>query len=144
MKVLDLLLISLAGYCLVVMSHELMVFTFKHANDWIPSVFSDAVEWQPGEVFHWALAGIVMGFLLVRFASEPIIASVLVALALITKELFPLVNENGITATLSHTISSYEMALTYYTILGLFPVITWLISLVKTPSREREVFRNDR
>jgi hypothetical protein len=144
MKVLDLLLISLAGYCLLMMSHEMVVTIFKNANDWIPGLFSDSVQWHPGEVFHWGLASVIVGFLLVRFANDPFPTSLVVALVLVAQKLYPLIMANGITKTLGHTVSSSEMMLKYYLIMGLLPVITWIISLFSTPSREREVFRSER
>lgn len=144
MKLLDLIIICVASYCLLMASHETVVFLFKDSNSWIPEVFSDVVTWHTGSTFHWGVASVVTGFLLARFATNPVPTAFLVAISVVTISILPAIMANGFMPTMKEVFSTGKTALKYLQILGLLPVMTWLISLMKAPEREQEVFRNDR
>lgn len=143
MKLLDLILIGLAALALMLSGYDVSAYLFKHANDWIPGVFSDAVQWHPGATFHWSLSAIVAGLLLVRFAAYPVGVALVVGLIIALSNLYPLMQANGLWSTLKFSARDITSLLKNYQLVGLFPMITQLIYWLKKPSREHEVYDHD-
>jgi len=143
MKILDLILICLISVLLLNTGYDLTERLFADANSWIPSVFSDAVSWHPGKTFFWGVTSIVCGLFLCRFADRPLLMAFVAAVLTVGFNLYPSVDKFGINVTLNQLFSSYDVALEFLQLIGLLPVITWLLQWLIEPSREHEVIAED-
>ena len=143
MKILDLLLISFVSVLLMNTGYDLTEALFANANSWIPSVFSDAVQWHPGKTFHWSFASIVCGLFLCRFADQVLLMAFVAGVLTVTFNLYPSVQQFGLNSTLNQLFSSYQVALEFLQPIGLLPVITWLLHWLIQPNREHEVIAED-
>ena len=143
MKILDLLLISLVSVLLMNTGYDLTEALFADANSWIPSVFSDAVQWHPGKTFHWSIACIVCGLFLCRFADQALLMAFVAGVLTVTFNLYPSAQQFGLNSTLNQLFSSYQVALEFLQPIGLLPVITWLLHWLIQPNREHEVIAEE-
>lgn len=143
MKILDLILISLVSVLLLNTGYDFTEKLFANANNWIPGVFSDAVQWHPGKTFFWGLTSIVCGLFLCRFADRPLLMAFIVAIITVAYNLYPSVEKFGLNVTMNQLFSSYQTALDFLQLIGLLPVITWLLHWLIEPNREREVIAED-
>ena len=143
MKILDLFLISLVSVILLNTGYDFTEKLFSNANDWIPSVFSDAVQWHPGKTFYWGVTSVVCGLFLCRFNDRPLFMAFLVAALTVAFNLYPSLEKFGFSLTLNQLFSSYSIALDFLQLIGILPVITWLLHWLIKPDRERPIIAED-
>ncbi len=143
MKFLDLILLCLVSVLLLNTSYAYMELLFSNSNDWIPSVFGDEVQWHPGKTFFWGGASILCGLFLCRFAPRPILMAFIAATILVAINLYPSVSQYGFGTSMRQLFSSYSVAIDFLQLMGLLPVITWLLHWLVAPNREHEVVSED-
>ena len=143
MKFLDSLLLCLVSVLLLNATFGYAEMLFANANDWIPSAFGDEVQWHPGKTFLWGIASVVCGLFLCRFAPRPILMALIVAMLVIAVRLYPSITELGFATTMRQVFYSYETAVGILQLMGLLPVITWILHWIITPNREHEVIEDE-
>lgn len=143
MKLVDVVLITLAGLSLFLMSEELFRVIFSQSNNWIPDVFSDAVSWTPGAVFYTTLSSVVAGLFLVRFAPQPVVIALLTGFTVELADIYPMVQANGAQTTFTAIISSWAMAEKYLQAIIILPLVSYILYVIKRPNREHEVIEED-
>jgi len=142
MKIADIILITLAGISLYLMSYEITEYLFSNANSWIPGVFSDALSWQPGSTFYLVAAAIISALFLSRFAPQPVLIATLIAWFVFTKNIYPMLETNGYQAVLNYLTSNLNIAMENLKPLVIIPLITYFASLMRRPNREKEVIED--
>lgn len=143
MKFLDLLLLCLVSVLLLNTTFGYVEMALMNANDWIPSAFGDEVQWQPGKTFYWGVSSILCGLFLCRFAPRPMLMAFIVATVVVAIKLYPSIMQYGLGTTFRQVFFSYQTAVNLLQIMGLLPVITWLLHWIITPNREHEVIEED-
>ena len=143
MKFLDFVLLCLVSVLLLNATYTYVELIFANANSWIPSVFGDEVQWHPGKTFNWGLSSVLCGLFLCRFAPRPMLTGFVSATALVALNLYPSVTQYGLDTTLKQLFSSYQTTVNTLQLMGLLPVITWLLHWIITPNREHEVIDDD-
>ena len=143
MKLFDIILITLAGLSLFLLTEDVVESVFSQADSWIPEVFSDSVTWQPGTVFNTALSAVVSGLFLVRFAPQPVLIAFLIGATVELSGLYPLLEANGWQTTWSVLTSSWQMAEKYLQAIFILPLVCYGLYIIKRPNREREVVIED-
>ncbi|NNJ73174.1 MAG: hypothetical protein HKP09_08330 [Enterobacterales bacterium] len=143
MKLFDIILITLAGLSLFLLTEDLVESIFSQADNWIPEVFSDAVTWQPGTEFNTALSAVVSGLFLVRFAPQPVLIAFLIGATVELSGLYPLFEANGWQTSWSVMTSSWQTAEKYLQAMFILPLVCYGLYIIKRPNREREVVVED-
>ena len=138
LRIIDLILICLASVILLQTTYGIVESIFATANSWIPDAFGDEVQWHPGETFNWGLSSVLTGLFLCRFAVRPVFTGFLIALIIVIWALYPSVQQMGIKTTINQLFFSFETAKQALQLLGLLPVITWLLQWLIRPSRVHE------
>jgi hypothetical protein len=82
MKIVDNLLLIAAGFSLYTLMIVFSNHYFSGVNQYIPDIFSGRASITLSSTFHLVVAAITTGFLLVRFASRPLVIALLIAIAI--------------------------------------------------------------
>lgn len=143
MKLIDIVLITLAGLSLFLLTEEVLQPLLSQTDRWIPDVFAESVTWQPGVTFSTVLSATISGLFLARFAPQPVLIAFLIGLTVEASDIYKLVQASDIQTTFSFLISSWQVAEKYLQAILILPLISYFLYLIKRPNREREVIIDD-
>ena len=130
MKIVDNLLLIAAGFSLYTLTVVFSNHYFSGINQYIPDIFSGRASITLSSTFHLLVASIITGFLLVRFASRPLLIALLVAIAINFESYLLLLKDHSGGEAFDYYWANPSEILNLFKPLVILPLMTYFIGFL--------------
>lgn len=130
MKIIDNLLLVAAGFSLFTLTIVFSNHYFSGLDQYIPDLFSGRASVTLSSIFHLLVASIVTGFLLVRFASRPLLIALLVAIAINFESYLLLLKSHTMSEAFDYYLANPSEILILFKPLVVLPLMTYFIGFL--------------